>query len=157
MATRKTPVDASVVIPAKATKKPKQAWPSLRKAEVDALLNARHREPRSILGYHEFVREGEEPVVVVRVLEPHAVAVGVYWDDEESTVARPLTMLHAGGLFEGRIPYRRPLVPYRLAIRYQDGNTHTRPDPYYFAPQITDFDLYLFGQGNHHRIWSKLG
>jgi 1,4-alpha-glucan branching enzyme len=157
MATRKTPVDATAVTTAKAAKKPKQPWSSLRKAEVDALLSASHREPRSILGYHEFAREGEEPVVVVRVLEPNAVAVGVYWEDEEATVARPLTMIHPGGLFEGRIPYRRPLVPYRLAIRYQDGNTHTRPDPYYFAPQITDFDLYLFGQGNHHRIWSKLG
>ena len=25
------------------------------------------------------------------------------------------------------------------------------------GPFLTDFDLYLFGQGNHHRIWSKLG
>ena len=157
MATRKTTETDSGEGAAPAAKKTKRLWPALRKAEIDALLAARHREPRSVLGYHEYPREAEEPVVVVRVLELDAVEVGVYWEDEPIESARPLNCLHPAGLFEGRIPYRRPLVPYRLAIRYRDGNTHTKPDPYYFGLQLTDFDLYLFGQGNHHRIWSKLG
>jgi 1,4-alpha-glucan branching enzyme len=157
MATRKTPQTDSTNLSAASQRRPKRLWPALKRAEIDALLAARHREPRSILGYHEFPRDGEEPVVVVRVLEPDAMEVGVYWEDEPESAARPLTALDPAGLFEGRIPYRRPLLPYRLSIRYRDGNTHTKPDPYYFAPQITDYDLYLFGQGNHHRIWSKLG
>ena len=30
-------------------------------------------------------------------------------------------------------------------------------DPYAFEKQITDFDCYVFGEGNHHRIFDKLG
>ena len=30
-------------------------------------------------------------------------------------------------------------------------------DAYYFAPQLSDFDLYLFGEGNHYTIYYKLG
>jgi len=132
-------------------------WPQLSAAAMDALVGARHREPRSLLGYHEHTRADEQPVALVRVLEPDAVEVAVYWEDEAPTAARVLTSIHPGGLFEGRIDYRRPLVPYRLRVRYRDGNEHTKQDPYYFAPQLSDFDLHLFGEGNHHRIWSKLG
>jgi 1,4-alpha-glucan branching enzyme len=93
----------------------------------------------------------------VRVLEPDAVEVGVYYEDEPPERARSLDRLHPAGLFAGRVAYRRPLVPYRLRVRYADGSVTTKPDPYYFAPQLSDYDLYLFGEGNHYRIWSKLG
>ena len=130
---------------------------ALGAAEIDAIVSATHREPRSVLGYHELARAGEQPLCLVRVLEPDAVEVALYWEDEPESAARPLGQIHAGGLFEGRVSYRRPLLPYRLRVRYRDGNAHTKPDPYFFAPQISDLDLYLFGEGTHHRIWSKLG
>ena len=40
--------------------------------------------------------------------------VEVRWDDDAP--ATPLTRIHAAGLFEGRVPFRRPLHPYRLHI-----------------------------------------
>jgi len=130
---------------------------TLEPAAIEALVAATHREPRSVLGYHELPRPDEQPLCVVRALEPDAVEVAVRWEDEPDAAARPLGRLHPAGLFEGRVPYRRPLVPYRLRVRYADGTTLTKPDPYYFAPQLTDLDLYLFGEGTHHRIWAKLG
>ena len=129
----------------------------LSRAEIELLVSARHREPRSVLGYHELPRPDEQPLALVRVLEPDADEVAVFWQDEAPSAARPLSRLHAAGLFEGRIPYRRPLVPYRLRIRYRDGHELLKHDPYFFAPQLSDYDLYLFGEGNHYRIWSKLG
>ena len=129
----------------------------LTKAQVESLVNATHREPRSLLGYHEIARAGGPPLCLVRVLEPDAAEVAVFWEDEAPQCARPLKLLHPAGLFEGRIEHRRPLVPYRLRVRYRDGNELIKHDPYYFAPQLSDYDLYLFGEGNHHRIWSKLG
>jgi len=125
--------------------------------QIDALVQARHPEPRSLLGYHEFERTREQPLCVVRVLEPDAVSVEVYWEDGDPQAATPLDCVDARGVFEGRIPYRRPLGPYRLRIRYRDGQEALKHDPYYFAPQLSDYDLYLFGQGNHHRIYLKLG
>ena len=130
---------------------------TLTAAEIEALIAARHREPRSVLGYHEYPRAGDAPLCIVRALEPDAVEVALYWEDERPDAARPLATLHPAGLFEGRIASRRPLVPYRLRVRYRDGHELTKPDPYFFAPQLTDYDLHLFGEGNHHRIWSKLG
>ena len=157
MAKRNKPDKQGIQGGANTTLQSPRTWPVLAPSEVEALLHAQHRQPRSVLGYHEFPGDGGEPVVIVRVLEPDAIEVSVYWEDELSSAARPLTQVHPGGLFEAQIPYRRPLVPYRLAIRYRNGQTHTKTDPYYFGLQLTDFDLYLFGQGNHHRIWSKLG
>ncbi|MFO1393864.1 MAG: 1,4-alpha-glucan branching protein GlgB [Steroidobacteraceae bacterium] len=124
-------------------------------SEIEALVQARHPEPRSLLGYHEYARKGGEPACMVRALEPAAEHVEVIWDD--SSAPSTLKRIHDAGLFEGRVPYRRPLSPYRLRIRYRDGVEHVRHDAYYFSPQITDFDLYLFGEGNHHRIYLKLG
>jgi 1,4-alpha-glucan branching enzyme len=132
-------------------------WPALSAAEIDALVCARHREPRSILGYHEWPRPDGLPVALVRVFEPGAVAVAVYWEDEGPEAARPLTRLHDAGLYEGSVACRRPLVPYLLRVRFADGHEQVRHDPYYFAPQLSDYDLHLFGEGTHHRIWATLG
>jgi len=109
-----------------------------------------------VLGYHEYPQPDAPPVCVVRVFEPDAVAITVSWEDETQSIAE-LTQLHELGLFEGRIPYRRPLEPYRLQIRYRSGEQALKHDPYFFAPQLSEFDLHLFGEGNHERIYYKLG
>ena len=130
---------------------------ALPAGEVEALLQARHREPRSVLGYHELPGKGGAPECVVRVLEPGADEVAVFWEDEGPGSARPLERVHADGLFEGVVRHRRPMQPYRLRVKYPGGQEQLRHDPYYFSPQLTDYDLYLFGEGNHHRIYLKLG
>ncbi len=127
----------------------------LSASEIDALVSARHGEPRSLLGYHEFARKGEHPACIVRVLEPDAEYVAVLWED--GGPPSELKRIHDAGLFEGRVPYRRPLAPYKLRIRYRSGTELTKHDAYYFAPQLSDFDLYLFGEGNHYSIYYKLG
>jgi 1,4-alpha-glucan branching enzyme len=129
----------------------------LSRSEIEAIVQATHRAPRSVLGYHEFERADEQPLALVRVLEPDADEVAVFWQDEAPTAARPLRRLDSAGLFEGRLPFRRPLIPYRLRVRFRDGHTLLKHDPYFFAPQLSDYDLYLFAEGNHYRIWSKLG
>jgi 1,4-alpha-glucan branching enzyme len=127
----------------------------LTASEIDALVQARHPEPRSLLGYHEVPRKSGPPACVVRVLEPDAELVEVQWDDDAPASA--LARIHDAGLFEGLVPHRRPLSPYLLRIRYRNGVEHTKHDPYYFSPQLSEFDLYLFGEGNHHFIYHKLG
>ena len=127
----------------------------LTASEIDALVNARHPEPRSLLGYHEIPRRNDLPACVVRVLEPDAERVEVLWED--GGAANQLRRVHEAGLFEGRVPHTRPLSPYRLRIRYRSGVELTKHDAYYFSPQLSDFDLHLFGEGNHHGIYHKLG
>ena len=71
--------------------------PKLTATEIEALLGARHPEPRSLLGYHEFARKDDAPVCVVRVLEPDAESVAVQWGDGG---AAPLGCIDARGLFD---------------------------------------------------------
>jgi 1,4-alpha-glucan branching enzyme len=115
-----------------------------------------HHEPRSLLGYHEFERNESTPLCVVRVLEPGAESVEVFWEDEPSTM-HPLKRIHEAGLFEGSIPHRRPLVPYKLRIRYLDGHETHKHDTYFFSHELSDFDLHLFGQGRHYGLYHKFG
>jgi len=131
---------------------------TLTASQIADLMNATCSEPRALLGYHEFAREqDDQPIAVVRVLERDAVSVSVFWEDQLVADAKPLTQLHPAGLFEARVRYRRPLVPYRLLVRYRDGSELIKHDPYYFAPQLSDLDLHLFGEGNHHALYRKLG
>ena len=142
---------------ARSNKPSRSAWQPLPAAEADAIVRAQHREPRSVLGYHELPRADGKPIALVRALEPDALEVAVYYEDEPADSARRLRKVHDGGLFEGRVRYRRPLLPYRLRVRYRDGHELVKHDPYFFAPQLSEYDLHLFGEGNHYRIWAKLG
>jgi 1,4-alpha-glucan branching enzyme len=128
----------------------------LTKSEIGALVSASHHEPRSLLGYHEFDRGESTPQCVVRVLEPGAETVEVFWEDNAAS-RFPLARIHEAGLFEGSVPHRRPLVPYKLRVKYQDGNETTKHDTYFFSHELSDFDLYLFGQGRHYGLYHKFG
>ena len=46
---------------------------------------------------------------------------------------------------------------YRLRIRFSDGNVFETYDPYAFPPVLTDYDLYLSGEGTHYQNYEKLG
>jgi 1,4-alpha-glucan branching enzyme len=133
---------------------------TLSDTDIQQLIGASHHAPRSVLGYHEFPAAADvqqPPRCVVRIFEPGASAVALYWRDQDASTARPLRQVHPAGLFEGEVEWRCPVVPYRLSVRYLDGNTHTRYDPYYFTPSLRDLDLHLFGEGNHHGIYRVLG
>ncbi len=45
---------------------------------------------------------------------------------------------------------------YRLRARFGDSVVELE-DPYRFPPILTDFDLYLLGEGTHQRLYDKLG
>jgi hypothetical protein len=52
---------------------------------------------------------------------------------------------------------RAELSNYQLRIKEGDHERVTY-DPYAFrSPLLTDFDIHLFAEGNHHRIYEKLG
>jgi 1,4-alpha-glucan branching enzyme len=128
----------------------------LTKAEISALVNTTHHEPRSLLGYHEYARGAGQPVCVVRVLEPGAETIEVCWEDTPGELY-PLQKIHEAGLFEGVIPQRRPVVPYRLRVRFPFDHVVVKHDTYFFSHELSDFDLYLFGEGRHYGLYHKFG
>jgi 1,4-alpha-glucan branching enzyme len=110
-----------------------------------AVIEGRHSDPFSYLGQHY-----EDDNTIVRVLLPNAQRVAAI---EEDGAERELERLDPAGLFAG--PISR-LQHYRLRARFADNDVELE-DAYRFAPILSDFDLYLLGEGNHLKLYDKLG
>jgi 1,4-alpha-glucan branching enzyme len=65
--------------------------------------------------------------------------------------------IHADGFFEAVFPNETQVFRYRLRARYGEGNEPEFEDPYRFPPTLSDFDLYLLGEGTHYKSYEKLG
>ncbi len=112
-----------------------------------------HSHPHSVLGAHP-ARRGTTDGVVVRAFHPDAVGIDCILEDGRTV---GFEVIEDGGLF-GAFVEGAPLpLRYRLRWRFADGNTWERHDPYSFMPTLGDVDLHLFNEGNHRRVWEKLG
>ena len=60
------------------------------------------------------------------------------------------------GFFEVKIKDSKPF-DYKFHVIDFSGDSKNVFDPYSFEPLLTDYDLYLFGQGTHYEIFNKLG
>ncbi len=115
-------------------------------ADLDRLVARDHHDPHSILGAHA-TAEG----VLVRALHPAAEAVVVQPDGVQ------LRRVHPAGVFEGELAGVSLPHAYELEVRYPDGATWVTPDPYRFAPTLSELDEHLFREGRHEQLWSKMG
>jgi len=115
--------------------------------EAFAVIEGRHSDPFHYLGPHV---EGEKPVV--RVFLPDAEEV-VAIDDEGH--CHELHRIHDAGLFAGNLNGHSS-HNYRLRARFGSRAVEFE-DAYRFPPVLSDFDLYLLGEGNHLQLYDKLG
>jgi 1,4-alpha-glucan branching enzyme len=128
--------------------------PTLAAAESADLIQGRHADPHAVLGPHPLA--GEPGLAVVRALLPDAESSCLLREDRPHLLY-PLQPVHAGGLFETIIAARPDTLRYRLCAT-EHGQTRIFEDPYAFAFSILgDQDCYLFAEGNHYRIFEKLG
>ena len=115
-------------------------------AEAYAILEGRHSDPFQYLGPHT---EGGR--TVVRAFLPEADKVDAIAPHGE---AAALTRVHDDGLFAGFLP--NGSTAYQLRARFGETVVDL-DDPYRFPPVLTDYDLYLLGEGTHQRLYEKLG
>ncbi len=108
--------------------------------QIDAIVQARHGDPFSVLGMH--VLDG---ALVVRSFQPQATAVEIV-DVKSGRVAGALTRVHPDGFYEGRIARRSKSFPYRLRIE-SSGGVAEIDDPYRFPPVLRDKDLPVLTDG----------
>jgi 1,4-alpha-glucan branching enzyme len=132
-------------------------------SEVGRLVRGEHSDPFRILGPHWIERDGKK-LLAVRVLRPGAAEVAIIWNGNKETI--PATRIHPDGMFEAVLPADiSNLKPdehvgpaaYRLHFRFGDGNVVEGHDVYAFPPLLSDYDLYLFGEGTHYLKYEKLG
>jgi 1,4-alpha-glucan branching enzyme len=115
-------------------------------AEAYAIVEGRHSDPFHYLGPHT-----ENGCTIVRAFLPDAQRVDAIDAHGE---AAALARIHEDGLFAGVLP--NGSQSYQLRARFGERVVDL-DDPYRFPPVLTDYDLYLLGEGTHQRLYDKLG
>ena len=127
---------------------------TLSPKEIKSLVSGELADPFTLLGAHP-VSLGKGPAVAVRAFLPGARTVTVLDLVPKQEVKARLVDKH--GLFEAVLPGKREILPYRLKVDFGAEPIATFYDCYSFWPVLTEYDLYLFNQGNHYEIYEKLG
>jgi 1,4-alpha-glucan branching enzyme len=129
---------------------------SVQLSTVGALVAGSHSNPGEVLGPHEIVWEGRR-ALAVRAFLPESQQAWVLHPGHEG--AQPMRKIHPAGLFEAICPATCDEIDRRYQIRLtnHDGAMKTIHDPYAFEPLLSEYDLYLHGEGSHWKAYEKFG
>jgi 1,4-alpha-glucan branching enzyme len=117
-------------------------------SDLDAIASARHSNPFSVLGLHR-----TDADIVIRTFQPAAERAAVV----RSGTLVEMTRVHPAGIFEAHFADGQGPFDYRLRIIYPAGYATEIDDPYRFGRVISDYDVHLFAEGKHTRIYDRLG
>ncbi|PNR95754.1 1,4-alpha-glucan branching protein GlgB [Petrotoga sp. 9PWA.NaAc.5.4] len=122
--------------------------PILNPQEVEMLINGDCHDPFIYLG----LRKLDNSHLVIRTIQPFASEVQLITKDKKIKLEK----IHEAGLFEKQVEGSE-FFDYEFECIAEDGHKWTYKDPYSFLPIISEFDRYLFNEGNHYKIYEKLG
>lgn len=117
--------------------------------EVEALTNGRHNNPHHILGMHECIDD-----VYINVYVPGAKVVTAI--DSATDKKYTLVSDRVPGFYSVVIKNKKSF-DYVLDVRFDNGEEITYIDPYIFEPVLDPIDISLFNEGEHYRIYEKMG
>lgn len=121
--------------------------------QIKQIVENRHPNPFEVLGSHPLEENGRRSWAI-RAFLPDAEAAWVI--HPETRMEYPMSATHHPQFFECRIDLP-DFANYQLRVKEGDRERVVY-DPYAFrSPLLTDFDLHLFAEGNHHRIYEKMG
>ncbi len=123
--------------------------PPVARADLDRLLSLLHPDPHSVLGLHP-TADG----LVVRAFRPDAERMFLVPPEGEPL---PMRLLHPAGVFERFVAGAAIPFAYRLEARFADGSSLRLRDPYAFLPTLGDLDRHLLSEGQHERLYEKMG
>ncbi|MCB9162005.1 MAG: 1,4-alpha-glucan branching protein GlgB [Caldilineaceae bacterium] len=123
-------------------------------ADVAAIVGGYHGAPFNVLGPHTTVVDGKE-CLVVRAFRPLDDRVDVL--DVAAGTRTEMTRVHSGGFFEAVFSGRSEPFAYRLIVMDESGAEYELEDPYRFPMRLTEYEIYLFGEGNFLESYTKLG
>ena len=115
---------------------------------MERIVNFEEANPSTVLGLHEVGRN----VRSIRAFLPRAKKAWIEIEHSRKEMAK----LDGRGFWEA--PLKGSDVPrYVLCFQDETGYVEKREDPYSFRQILTDYDLYLFGEGTHKQIYQALG
>jgi 1,4-alpha-glucan branching enzyme len=121
-------------------------------AAVAALAGAYNSAPFDVLGQHA-VTLASGPALAIRTYQPQAAQVDV----RRGETLHTMQPADEPGFFETILPGETEFTNYQLQVTLPNGASYVTDDPYRFAPVLSEFDLYLFGEGKHYELYEKLG
>ena len=132
-------------------------------SQIDAVVAGRHSDPFSFLGPHPgdggwtvrfFIPWAEEGRISLQPASSESAAPGPA-KVVEAVKLRP------EGFFEAMLQAGETSSPtpssYKIQGRTYHGESFEVYDPYAFPCLLTEFDLYLMGEGRHYDTYQKLG
>ena len=127
---------------------------SLDAADLAALAGGYHGAPFNVLGPH-VVASGQGEALEIRVFRPLDESVFVL--DPATGERTAMQRVHEVGIFEALFPGRSEPFAYRIVAVDKEGHEFDLEDPYRFPFLLTEFDFYLFNEGNFFGCYEKLG
>ena len=128
-------------------------FPALAPDALTALANGTNRDPFAVLGPHP-----DESGRGIRVRAFHPAARAIALRLAATGELLPMTERSPAGIFDVVIADSQPsTLYYRLRLTFPGGHVVETDDPYRYGRVLGDFDLHLFGEGRHQRIFDKLG
>jgi 1,4-alpha-glucan branching enzyme len=124
--------------------------------EIEAIVGGYHGDAFRVLGPHA-VRKEDHParpaqdVWEIRAFVPHAASAEVVVNGR----AVPMEKQHSQGFFVGTLDEHPD--SYRLRLHLWNGAAEEIDDPYRFPPLLTEFELYLHGEGTHFESYNTFG
>lgn len=115
--------------------------------DLQKILEARHYDPFAVLGKHQL----SENQSVIRVFMPHTQSIRLLPEGDA------LQRVGNSDLFTWEGDSYQLEEHYQLEFIDAHGNRRVTYDPYSFLPQLSDFDLHLFGEGKHWHTYRFLG
>jgi 1,4-alpha-glucan branching enzyme len=125
--------------------------------DIVKIVNTDHYDPFTVLGAHVLDVKGKKGIAIRAFLPETESAEVIELKGESEIALHPMSAIGDRGFFEVFIAGRDEVFPYKLRRRSSTGEVATFYDSYAFLPTLTEFDLYLFNAGDHHRIYEKLG
>ena len=117
-------------------------------AEIEEIVAGRHGDPFRVLGLHQSGKTW-----ISRAFVPGAMSLEAL--NAEGKSLGQIARRHEAGFFEGSITIKeRQPIGYMAA---NGGGTWIVTDPYLFGPVLGPMDDYYIAEGNHLRLYDKLG
>ncbi|MFA7630161.1 MAG: 1,4-alpha-glucan branching protein GlgB [Candidatus Neomarinimicrobiota bacterium] len=107
-------------------------------------------DPHAILGMHE----NSQLEKTIRVYQPDALSVSAVLLGSGREI--PLLPAKVEGFWYA-VFESESFEKYEVRVLYKNNDTYNYIHPYQFMPVITEEDAYLFGKGDHHFIYEKMG
>jgi 1,4-alpha-glucan branching enzyme len=114
--------------------------------EIEAIVGGYHGDAFRILGPHTLDTGWE-----VRAWLPQAKGATVIQDGSRVEMKKK----HERGFFVARLEGES--APYQLEVGLHHGGTEVIEDPYRFPPLLTEFEIFLHGEGTNFQSYDTMG